>query len=317
MGNEPAVSRRDTNIECQGRRLFVREVAAVEPTHEGSVLFVHGNTFPSTAVFDLPIEGRSVVEHLARSGLRCCIFDHRGYGRSDKPRSIREVSIEEKVRDLAGVHRYLLEHRRVRSFHMVGLSTGCQTIASFLARSPALVRSVVMIGPCYSLNRRVAGVLVKLRAARLLNRIRGRSEDPYVRFSRSSLRRRILAGEEKLIDESTFDAYVVASLEGWSGNDGFLPSPVLGFPPLHERHGWGDRLFDASVIEKPTLLVRGERDEFCCWSSAMMLREDLPPGMVTILSVPGIKHNPSLYPEPARVFDHIGRFISAHAEVIR
>jgi len=63
--------------------------------------------------FDLPLERRSITEHLARRGITSCIFDHRGYGRSHKPQSLKEVMHEEKVRDLRAVHRFLLEDNTV------------------------------------------------------------------------------------------------------------------------------------------------------------------------------------------------------------
>jgi len=308
------VSRRDEMLSCRGENLFVREIVSDAPRAAGYALLVHGNTFPSLADFDLPVEGRSLAEHVARSGLDCCIFDHRGYGRSYKPRSLGEVSLAEKVHDLEVVHSYLVERRRAASIHLLGLSTGCQTIAAFLGRAPQAVRSIVLMGPCYSMNAYMEKAMRRLWLGRMVNRMLGRPSDPYVSFSRRALSRRLLAGEEKLIGRDVFDAFVDAALDGWPHGTGRLRSPVLGYPVPAGPVARGGAMYDVCNISLPVLVVRGERDEICCARTVEKLVGDLSTKDVETVVVPDCKHDLHLYPEPGRIFDRIAAFLLSQGE---
>ena len=54
------------------------------------VLFVHGVTFPSESTFDLPLDGFSWMDFIARAGYDVYLVDVRGYGRSTRPPAMSE-----------------------------------------------------------------------------------------------------------------------------------------------------------------------------------------------------------------------------------
>ena len=49
------------------------------------LIYVHGATFPSEAMFDLPVAGASMMDVLADHGWDVWLLDVRGYGRSTRP----------------------------------------------------------------------------------------------------------------------------------------------------------------------------------------------------------------------------------------
>ena len=49
------------------------------------LLYVHGATYPSETAFDLPIEGKSMMDLIAARGYDVYLVDRRGYGRSSRP----------------------------------------------------------------------------------------------------------------------------------------------------------------------------------------------------------------------------------------
>ena len=165
---ETEVSRKDSFVNCSGRPLWLREIVPVVRTNATYLVAVHGNTFPSIADFDLPADEGSLTERLARRGINCCIFDHRGYGRSFKPKPREPNSVSERARDLAAILRFLVEERGAESFVLLGVSTGCTTIASYLEKGAEQVDSAVFFGPTYAVNRHIYKLISKMKLLRTL-----------------------------------------------------------------------------------------------------------------------------------------------------
>src|ERR1700733_12769413 len=92
---QPAIVSSDTMIDSAspGLRLFMRNRHRQDMTAftaDKTVLFVHGSTYPAETSFDLPLDGLSWMDHIARAGYDVWLGDVRGYGRSDRPREPAE-----------------------------------------------------------------------------------------------------------------------------------------------------------------------------------------------------------------------------------
>ncbi len=71
-----------------GIQLFMRNKHPVGQTKFSAdkiLLYVHGATYPSETAFDLPIEGKSMMDLIAARGYDVYLVDVRGYGRSSRP----------------------------------------------------------------------------------------------------------------------------------------------------------------------------------------------------------------------------------------
>jgi hypothetical protein len=97
----------DPGIEIFVRNKRPASMRAFRP--ERTVLFVHGATYPAHTTFDLPIEGRSWMDHIAALGYDVYLLDLRGYGKSTRPLEMAQspdanppiVRTETAVRDIA------------------------------------------------------------------------------------------------------------------------------------------------------------------------------------------------------------------------
>src|SRR5262245_58620318 len=76
-----------------GLRLYLRNKHRQDQTEftaEKTVLYVHGSTYPAETAFDLPLDGLSWMEYIAKAGYDVWLVDLRGYGRSDRPQEMDE-----------------------------------------------------------------------------------------------------------------------------------------------------------------------------------------------------------------------------------
>ena len=53
-----------------------------------TLLFVHGATYPASVAFDLPVDGRSWMDHIASAGFDVWLMDLPGYGGSSRPKEM-------------------------------------------------------------------------------------------------------------------------------------------------------------------------------------------------------------------------------------
>ena len=73
---------------------------------------------------------------------RCILFDHRGHGKSDRPREVAANHVDRFVDDVGA----LLDHLGVDSVHIWGWSNGMLVACAAAERFPARVRSLILGG---------------------------------------------------------------------------------------------------------------------------------------------------------------------------
>jgi pimeloyl-ACP methyl ester carboxylesterase len=72
----------------------------------------------------------------------CILFDHRGHGKSDRPREVAANHIDRFVDDVGAV----LDHLRVESTHFWGWSNGMFVACATAKRIPTRIRSLILGG---------------------------------------------------------------------------------------------------------------------------------------------------------------------------
>ncbi len=305
----PEVVKRDGFVSCHGRPIWLREVSLGDRPASEHLLLVHGNTFPSRAGFDLPDPGGSFAERLAREGIGCALFDHMGYGRSHRPPPGEPMGIERRARELRAVHEHLVRERGVERVVLLGLSTGCNTIARYLESPLEGVDGLVFLGPCYLVNPFLWGLIWKMKALDAFRKLIGRGGDAYMRFDRKALEKRLIDSDDRRLSREAAERFISAALAADGKGGQHLVSPVLGFADLARSYSVWDRMFDAESIDVPLLIVRGGRDEFCCARSAESLRRDVRSAPVDLVTVEGAKHDLHLYPGTDDAFSRVLRFV--------
>jgi pimeloyl-ACP methyl ester carboxylesterase len=276
---QPAITHRDFFINSDpGIRLFVREVTVGQNGSGKPILLVHGARVPGIASFDLPVSGGSLAEDLAQRGFNVYILDLRGYGQSTRPKEMDEpptahpplVRSNEAVRDIAATVDWIRLRRALASVVLFGWATGGQWAAHYTSLYPEKVSALIMLNSLYGassphplmghgsdmedpahpghFNRSVCGAY-RLNDAQSLLRQWDRSIP--------------VEDKSQWRDPAIAKAYVDAALASDPTSNSRTP-PSMRSPcgALEDSFylAIGRRLFDASLITAPVLILASERD---------------------------------------------------------
>ncbi len=250
-----------------GIQLFVRNKrpeAMREFPPEKILLYVHGSTYPAETAFDLPLDGFSWMDYLARRGYDVYLVDVRGYGRSTRPPEMDQpadanppvVRTDTAVRDVSAAVDHILHRRGVAKLNLLGWSWGTTMMGAYTAANPDKVNRLVLYAPQWLRND-----------ASLTDS--GAKLGAYRAVARAATRDRWLKGvpEDKqaaLIPAGWFDQWADATFATDPVGARQNP-PVLRAPNgtvLDSREFWsaGKPVYDPGKITVPTLLVHAEWD---------------------------------------------------------
>jgi pimeloyl-ACP methyl ester carboxylesterase len=281
--------------------LHLHAVIPSEPSPRAALL-LHGATLASY-VFDLPIPGYSLQERLAAAGWASYALDVRGYGRSSRPvpgdpgcPADRPFSTAtEGVADAADAVRFLRHDRRHAEVILVGYSWGTILAGRFVTAYPDAVSRMILFAPIYGTpNARWIGQLgapggpahsdVGLGGYRWTT-----ADELQVRWDSE------IPTEEKSLwrANEVLQAVLQTALES-------DPLSLTRTPPAFRsptgcgvdlfRAFSGYAAFDASKIEVPTLLVRGDSDTTSTEADSLRLLERLESRDKHSITIPSGTH---------------------------
>ncbi|MEE9276642.1 MAG: alpha/beta fold hydrolase [bacterium] len=155
-----AIVREDHFVEAldPGIRLHLREKRRRgRGRAAGALLFVHGQSIPSPAGFDLPVPGYSWMDYAAARGFDVFALSLRGYGASTRPPVFAQdprgkppaVRGRTGVRDIEAAVRFICERRGVDRLSLLGWTQGTMMTAAFAAAHPARVERLILFAPLY------------------------------------------------------------------------------------------------------------------------------------------------------------------------
>ena len=106
-----------------------------------TLLFVHGQSTPAPAAFDLSLPGYSWMDFVAARGFDVFGLSIRGYGLSTRPPELAEdpkgkppaVRGLTAIRDIKAAVQFICEKRGVDQINLLGWSWGTTTTAAFTA----------------------------------------------------------------------------------------------------------------------------------------------------------------------------------------
>jgi pimeloyl-ACP methyl ester carboxylesterase len=141
-----------------GIELYVRNKRATSESQfsgERIVLFVHGSTYPAETAFDLPLNGVSWMEYIARQGYDVYLVDLRGYGRSTRPpemdqpaeRNAPLTTTSTAVRDVGSAVEFIRKRRGVERINLLGWSWGTTIMATYTTRNTDRVNKLLLYAP--------------------------------------------------------------------------------------------------------------------------------------------------------------------------
>jgi pimeloyl-ACP methyl ester carboxylesterase len=261
-----------------GINLFIREkhVAGVESfAPEKILLFVHGATYPSETSFDLPIEGASMMDLVARRGYDVFLVDVRGYGGSTRPPEMSQPAAENKpvvrtddaVRDLGAAVDHILQKRGVKRLALMGWSWGTSIAGTYASTHNDKLDRLVLYAPMW-IFRKDQGI-APVSPTQTQQAAPPPALGAYRLVSRDSARERWLRGvpEDKkatLIGPGVFDAWADATWatdpDANKQNPPMLRASNGVIADVQATYAVGKTPYDPASITVPTLLLHAEWD---------------------------------------------------------
>ncbi|GJD48027.1 hypothetical protein OPKNFCMD_0742 [Methylobacterium crusticola] len=251
-----------------GIELYIRNKRPAGTTAfpaEKILLYVHGATYPAETAFDLPLNGLSMMDHLARQGYDVYLVDVRGYGGSTRPPEMSRPPQDGKpfartadaARDVGAAVDHILKRRGVGRINLMGWSWGTSTMGLYTSQHNDTVNRLVLYAPQW-----ISRTPLPL----------GTGAGPlgaYRTVSKESARARWLKDvpEDKKADlipagwfEQWADATWATDPEGAAQTPPVLRAPNGVVADAQEFWLAGKALYDPGLIRVPTLVIHAEWD---------------------------------------------------------
>ena len=255
---------RDDGIRLHLRNKHPEEYYSPKP--EQTVLFLHGATFPGIATFDLPIDGVSWMDYLARRGYDVYVLDIRGYGASTKPPEMNLpgegkaplVDSETALRDVSKAVEYILSRRGLEKLSIIGWSWGATLAGTYTANASNKVQKLVLYSPPWLSDEAAPAEAVKELGA-------WRSVPLFLVSQRWGHN---LPDKERkeLVNDDAKKSWM-AALSGTVDGEQTLKVPNGAIADALKTWGTGKPAWKPERISAPTMVIQGE------WDS------DTPPAM--------------------------------------
>lgn len=278
---QPANVTQDYHIDAAdpGIKLFVRQKMArgnTRYTEENIVLFVHGATFPSTPDFDLQYKDYSWADWMIARGYVVYMFDKRNYGYSTREKAMDAPAADNQplsrshlvIRDIGAVVDHIRAKHKVGKVNLIGWSWGAMTAGYYTSLNSEKVKKLVMYAPAYAY-----ALHTNLGAGTALQNKRKPYEFNYAlgayRLGSKAANDGRWDGEIPVADKNSYreegvrDAFALEALKTDPTSDTRNP-PSLRAPNgvLEDSfmQATGRRMWNASSIYVPTLVIAGEYD---------------------------------------------------------
>ena len=250
-----------------GIELYVRNKRPASMSQfrgERILLFVHGSSYPAETAFDLPLDGMSWMDYIARHAYDVYLVDVRGYGGSTRPPEMDQpadsnpplVRTEVAVRDVGTAVDFVRKRRGVDRINLLGWSWGTTMMATYTTRNNAKVAKLVLYAPQWLRSTPpLIGGSGPLGAYRLVQ------ED--------AAKARWLTGvpegkQAELIPPGWFEAWAAATFasDPWGAKQNPRKLRAPNGTLLDTREYWsaGKPYYEPEEVRVPTLIVVGEWD---------------------------------------------------------
>lgn len=263
-----------TDLYVRNKRLAGMDAADPDKI----VLFVHGATYPGSAVFDhAAFDGGSWLDYLAAHGFDAYLFDVRGYGHSlhpSMPKVIPEhgrpyARTAEAQADLAVVVEFIRARNDSARVNLIGWSWGTALAGGFTATNNEMVRHLVLFAPLWLIRNTPGMTMMRWAMSALPSLLSpGGSLSDFRLVSKAEARQRWVRGlgapvAEQLIPQAEFDRWwnALSDIQGKPDDaDQSVLAPNGVIADLMELWSAGRPTYEPERIRVPTQLLLGEWD---------------------------------------------------------
>jgi len=266
--NTTSVLLRETYLidsDTAGIRLQLLRRRRRDLGHAGSgttLMLMHGATFPSASLFDVPVDGASFMDVLATAGFDVWAVDARGYGGSTRPAEMAAppdtasplTRAEVAARDLASAIEYVLAGNGIERLSVVAMSWGGSVAGIYAERHGKYIEKLVLVAPLWLSNQPL-----RIDAGQPLTAWRQIQVDAF--------REAWLAGvpadrHASLLPPGWFEqwARVTTSTDPDAAEPGTIRAPGGAIQDVRENWLAGRPLYNPGAITAPVLLLHAEWD---------------------------------------------------------
>lgn len=228
-----------------------------------TLMLMHGATFPSESLFDVPVDGASFMDVLATAGFDVWAIDARGYGGSTRPAEMA-VSPETvppltparvAARDLASAVEHVLAENDIERLSIVAMSWGGSVAGIYAEQHGRQIEKLVLVAPLW-----LSTHPLRIDAGQPLTAWRLIQVDAF--------REAWLTGvpanrHEVVLPPSWFEQWTAAtkSTDPDVAEPGAIRAPGGAIQDVREHWLANRPLYDPSTITAPVLLVHAEWDQ--------------------------------------------------------
>ncbi len=258
----------------RGLRLFLRQLPA-SGRCVGSVLYVHGGTFPSAVSIAHRLDGWSWRDDLAAAGFDVWGLDFHGFGPFSDPwpqlaaPAVAHPPLSRCAaasRQLEAALRAILAETGAAPVSLIAHSWGSMVAGMVAGRCPDLVDRLVLFGPIA--RREPSAPRERLPAWRLVS-----VEDQWARFTADTP-----ADTPPVLSAAHFAAWAERYLDGDPASRDRTPPavrvPAGAFQDIYDAWA-GDLAYDPAAVRAPVVVIRGAWDSMCTDADAARLRASL------------------------------------------
>lgn len=253
--------------DTDGISLYVRNKrpkTLKQSSAEKTVVMVHGATFSSGSLYDVPFGGVSFMDYLAAGGYDVFAVDVRGYGRSTRPEAMEVdgslnppiVNTDTGVADFGAAVDFVLNLRGIERANVFGMSWGGTVAGAFASRVPSKIVKTALLAPQWLSSEPIpidpGGHLDSYRLV------------PVRQAKTRWLNTAPESGRASLIPEGWFEQWADFTLSEDPWSSGRTPDHMRATNgPIQDiRDYWtaGKPFYRPADIRSPVLLVHGEWD---------------------------------------------------------
>ena len=337
-GQGAKIAKLDEQIDAvdPGIKLFVREKKAegAKATDANTVLFIHGATFPSTPDFDLQYKDYSWADRLASQGYVVYMFDKRNYGFSTREKAMNEPPAANRpvsrsfqvIRDIGAVVDHIRAKNRISRVTLIGWSWGAMTGGYYTSLHSEKVAKLVLYAPAYAFAQHT-----NLGAGSGLQNKRKPLEFNYAmgayRLGSAEANQKRWDGEIPIEDKSQYREQGVVDAFAQEALATDSTSALRNPPALRAPNGvledtfyqsTGRRIWNASSIYVPTLVIAGEDDTWSYPEDREILMRDLTNAPVKKhVTIPHATHFVLFEKQRFKFFEEIEAFLKSGSPAAR
>jgi pimeloyl-ACP methyl ester carboxylesterase len=251
-----------TASHLPGLSIAITHKVSVTGTKSDPVLFIHGSSFPSALAFDFKMDNYSWMDHLSNNGYDVYALDFLGYGHSDRYLEMQAKVVTGKpvgraldiYKDIDSAVDLIIRKTGKTRVHIIAHSWGGSVAALYATKFPQKVARLVLLAP-----------ITERQDTTALQQIEGAYE------AMTPAQR--IAGMKDLTPEGKACPLTKEVLESWGSQ--WLQSDPLAvafhsdsvcFPsgPVQDIEDMlhGRSYYNPAAIKAPTLIIRGEWDDY-------------------------------------------------------